>query len=92
MAAYDQQFIRQMEEELEVDLLGVAPIDDSSPKELKDCADALMPTATSAVVLGKEICLSNLSTNRPNLQYLHESLLKKLISAPRIALKLREYK
>jgi len=66
MAAYDQQFIRQMKETLEVDLLGVAPIDDSSPKVLKDCADALMPTATSAVVLGKEIYREIVSLLRPS--------------------------
>jgi epoxyqueuosine reductase len=66
MPDYDHKFIGQMKERLDLDLLGVAPIDNSSPIELKDCAQALMPTATSALVLGKEIYREIVSLLRPS--------------------------
>jgi epoxyqueuosine reductase QueG len=47
--------IQEMKQMLEIDLLGVARIDDSAPKEIRDCADSLLPGAKSAVVFGKEI-------------------------------------
>ena len=47
--------LEEMKQKLELDLLGVAPVDNTSPKEIKDCADSLLPNARSVVVFGKEI-------------------------------------
>ena len=55
MTKFDRQTIREMKQKLDIDILGVARIDDSAPKEVSDSVGPLLPGATSAVVLGKEI-------------------------------------
>jgi len=55
MEKFDRQFTQEMKQKLDLDLLGVARIDESAPDELKNSAESLLPGATSAVVLGKEI-------------------------------------
>jgi epoxyqueuosine reductase QueG len=47
--------LQDMKQKLDVDLLGVAPIDDAAPKEIRDCANSLLPSVKAAVVFGKEI-------------------------------------
>ena len=55
MEEFGQDFIQGMKEALEVELIGVASIEASNSKELKERATALLAGARSAVVFGKEI-------------------------------------
>jgi len=55
MEQFSQEFIQGMKNKLDVELIGVAPVQDSSPVELKVRVGALLPRARSVVVLGKEI-------------------------------------
>jgi len=55
MIIYDSTFRQKMREKLEVELLGVASIDEKTPPEIKNQAAALLPGAKSVIVLGKEI-------------------------------------
>ncbi len=54
MKKFDRDFIQEMKTKLDVELIGVASIDTSTSKELKERAAALLPRAKSVVVLGKE--------------------------------------
>ena len=54
MKKFDPDFIQEMKPKLDVELIGVASIDTSTSKELKERAAALLPRAKSVVVLGKE--------------------------------------
>lgn len=51
----DQNFLKEMKKKLDVDLLGVAPVETSTSPELKNQAYSLLPGAKSVVVLGKEV-------------------------------------
>ncbi len=55
MLKFDSGQIREMKESFEIDLLGVARIDETSPDPLRTSAAALLPGAVSVVVFGKEI-------------------------------------
>jgi len=55
MTNVDCQSIVHMKNELEVDLVGVARIDASAPKLVRESAESLLPGAKSAVVFAKEI-------------------------------------
>lgn len=55
MGKFDRQFFLEMKGKLDVELIGVASIEASSSKELKDRATSLLPGARSMVVVGKEI-------------------------------------
>ena len=55
MLTFDAKHIQNMKETLELDLLGVARIDDNAPMEIRDSAAALLPDAASVIVFGKEI-------------------------------------
>jgi epoxyqueuosine reductase len=52
MGILDYDFLQGMKKKLEVDLIGVASVEES--KELKDRAAVFLPTAKSVLVLGKE--------------------------------------
>jgi hypothetical protein len=54
--------MQEMKAKLDVDLLGVASVEMSTSKELKDSATSLLPGAKSVVVLGKEIYKSPWAT------------------------------
>ena len=55
MAKLDHHFMQEMKSKLDVELLGVVSIGESTPKELKDPAIRLLPGVKSVVVAGKEI-------------------------------------
>ena len=55
MAKLDQRFMQEMKIKLDVELLGVVSIEESTPKELKDPAIRLLPGVKSVVTVGKEI-------------------------------------
>jgi epoxyqueuosine reductase len=55
MRKFDQHFMEEMKSKLDVELIGVASVEKSTSKELKDRATLLLRNAKSAVVLGKEI-------------------------------------
>ncbi len=52
MKTFDQGFLQEMKEKLDVDLIGAASVDRS--KELKEKAAPFLPTAKSVVVFAKE--------------------------------------
>ena len=55
MKKFDRQFTQEMKQKLDLDLLGVARIEDLAPEAVKNSAESLLPGAASAVVFGKEI-------------------------------------
>lgn len=55
MREFGQHFIQEMKSKLGVELIGVASIETSSSKELKDGATSLLPGVKSVIVVGKEI-------------------------------------
>jgi epoxyqueuosine reductase len=55
MSSFNKSFIQEMKRELDVDLIGVASVEQSISNELKEKAAALLPGAKSVVVMGKEI-------------------------------------
>jgi epoxyqueuosine reductase len=55
MGKFDRHFFQEMKGELDVELIGVASVEASRSKELKDRAISLLPGARSVVVVGKEI-------------------------------------
>ncbi len=66
MEQYDRYLMQEMKTKLDVDLLGVASVEMSTPKELKDSATSLLPGAKSVVVLGKEIYKEVVALLRPH--------------------------
>jgi epoxyqueuosine reductase len=50
-----QHFVQKMKNKLDVELIGVASVDESTSKEFKDRAISLLPGAKSVVVFAKEI-------------------------------------
>ena len=55
METFDQEFVRKIKSKLDVELIGVASVEGSNSKELKERALSLLPGARSVIVLGKEI-------------------------------------
>jgi len=55
MRKFDQHFIQEMKSKLDVELIGVASVETSTSKELKDRANSLLPGVKSVIVVGKEI-------------------------------------
>ena len=55
MKKFDQRFIEEMKNKLEVDLLGAVAISDSTPALLKEQVRALLPGAKSVFVFAKEM-------------------------------------
>jgi len=54
MKNFDQNFLREMKEKLEVEMIGVASVETSNSKELRERAAFLLPSVKSVVILGKE--------------------------------------
>lgn len=63
---FDQQSMQGMKGKLGVDLLGVASVEKSTSRELRERAISLLPGAASVVVLGKEIYKEVVSLLRPS--------------------------
>jgi epoxyqueuosine reductase len=55
MARFDRHFVEEIKKKLDVELLGVASVEQSHSMELKKRAEALLPGAKSVVVFGKEV-------------------------------------
>ena len=55
MRTFGQEFFQEMESKLGIELMGVASIEASPTRELKDRAASLLPGVRSVIVLGKEI-------------------------------------
>jgi epoxyqueuosine reductase len=66
MKKFDPNFLQEMKKKLSVELLGVASIEASSSKQLKDQAASLLPGAKSVVVFGKEIAKEVVALLRPS--------------------------
>ena len=67
MKKFSQHDMQKMKDKLDVELLGVVSVEQSSSKELKRNASSLLPGVKSVVVLGKEIfkeVLSLLKTSK----------------------------
>jgi epoxyqueuosine reductase len=65
MEKFDQYFIQEMKNKLDVELLGVVSLQTSTSEELKRRATSLLPHAKSVVVLGKEIYREVVSLLKP---------------------------
>jgi epoxyqueuosine reductase QueG len=55
MIKFDRKNIQEMKRKFDLDLLGVSPIDDDSPEEIRSSAALLLPDARAVIVFGKEI-------------------------------------
>lgn len=66
MKEFGQDFIQGMKKKLDVELIGVASVQVSTSRELKDRASALLPEAKSVIVLGKEIYKEVVSLLKPS--------------------------
>ena len=55
MKKYDQQFVAEMREKLDVELLGAAAISESASALLREQAQALLPGALSVFVFAMEM-------------------------------------
>jgi epoxyqueuosine reductase QueG len=66
MEQLGQEFIQGMKNKLDVELIGVAPVQNSPSVELKERVGALLPKAKSVVVLGKEIYKEVVSLLKPS--------------------------
>lgn len=55
MEEFSQDFIQGMKSKLDIELIGVASVQASNSRELKERAGALLPSTKSVVVFGKEI-------------------------------------
>ena len=66
MKRFDRSFLQDMKERLDVELLGVVSIEESTPEELKGRAASLLPGVKSVVVVGKEIYKEIVSLLKPS--------------------------
>ncbi len=66
MEEFGQDFIQGMKSKLDIELIGVASVQASTSRELKERAGALLPKAKSVVVLGKEIYKEVVSLLKPS--------------------------
>ena len=55
MKKYDQRFVEEMKNKLDVELLGAVYLDDASPALLREQSQALLPGAKSVLVFAKEM-------------------------------------
>jgi len=55
MIKFDRKNIQEMKRKFDLDLLGVSPINDDSPEEIRSSAALLLPDARTVIVFGKEI-------------------------------------
>jgi len=66
MVKFDRHFIEEMRSKLDIELMGVASIETSNSKELRERATSLLSGVKSVVVLGKEIYKEVLALLRPS--------------------------
>ena len=66
MERFGQDLIQGMKNKLDVELIGVASVQDSPSTELKGRVAALLPKTKSVVVLGKEIYKEVVSLLKPS--------------------------
>jgi len=66
MEEFGQDFIQGMKSKLDMDLIGVASVQASPSRGLKERAGALLPKAKSVIVLGKEIYKEVVSLLKPS--------------------------
>jgi len=66
MEEFGQEFIQGIKSKLDIELIGVASVQASNSRELKERAGALLPKVTSVVVLGKEIYKEVVSLLKPS--------------------------
>jgi len=66
MGEFGRDFMQEIKSKLDVDLLGVASVEPSTSRELKDKATSILPKAKSVVVVGKEIYKEVVSLLRPS--------------------------
>jgi len=68
MKKFNKDCIKGMKEKLDVEMIGVASVEASASKELKEKATSLLPGARSVVVMGKEIYKEVVSLLKPSKQ------------------------
>ena len=68
MEEFNRDFIQGMKSKLDMELIGVASVEASGSRELKERAAALLPKARSVVVMGKEIYREVVSLLKPSKQ------------------------
>ena len=66
MEEFGQDFIQGMKSKLDIELIGVASVEASDSRELKERATALLPNAKSVAALGKEIYREVVSLVKPS--------------------------
>ena len=66
MEKFGQDFIQGMKNKLDVELIGVASVQDSPSTEFKERVAALLPKTKSVVVLGKEMYKEVISLLKPS--------------------------
>jgi epoxyqueuosine reductase len=66
MKKFDQSFMQEMKERLDVELLGVVSMGASTPEQLKNRATSLLPGVQSVVIVGKEVYKEIVSLLRPS--------------------------
>ncbi|MBW1695491.1 MAG: epoxyqueuosine reductase [Deltaproteobacteria bacterium] len=66
MQRFDQRFLQDMKQRLELELLGVAQLGESTAVKVKQDAETLLPGATAVIVLGKEIYQEVVSLLKPS--------------------------
>jgi epoxyqueuosine reductase QueG len=66
MAKYDQELLQEMKGKLDVELLGVASVETSGSKALKERAASLLPNVRSVVAFGKETYKEVIDLLRPS--------------------------
>jgi len=68
MEEFNRAFIDKWKKELDIELMGAALLGEESPKELREKAMALLPSARSVVVMGKELYQEVVSLLEPTRQ------------------------
>jgi len=66
MEGFGQDFIQDMKSKLDIELIGVASVQASTSRELKEKAGALLSNTKSVIVLGKEIYREVVSLLKPS--------------------------
>ena len=66
MEEFCQDFIQDMKSKLDIELIGVASVQASTSRELKEKAGALLSNTKSVIVLGKEIYREVVSLLKPS--------------------------
>lgn len=79
MIKFDRKNVQEMKRKFDLDLLGVAPINNDSPEEVRSSAAYLLPSARAVIVFGKEVYKELVDFIKPSKEVgeaEHASLLK----------------